>query len=65
MFSIQLIFNACENYWGTQLKSLIENRPQESMYKSAGLSRSDVPWQESLLYTHALSVPVTLSGQRT
>merc|ERR1719440_1007550 len=24
------IFNACENYWGTQLKSLIENRPQES-----------------------------------
>jgi len=24
------IFNACENYWGTQLKSLIESRPQES-----------------------------------
>merc|ERR1719240_2194579 len=24
------IYNACENYWGTQLKSLIENRPQDT-----------------------------------
>merc|ERR1719159_2191311 len=22
------IFNACENYWGTELKELIKNRPQ-------------------------------------